>query len=145
MAEALRLAAKVLAPWLARHRESYPPIVINITDGQPNSDPTQAARALVSQGTADGSVLLYNLHLSDLASTPVTFPASLAGLPDQYAVMLFEMSSQVPPQIQQELSREGYLVEPGTRGFAFNADAGAMVQFLDIGTRLTVEGATGER
>ena len=59
--------------------------------------------------------------------------------------MLFDMSSEVPPKVQQELGEEGYLVAPGTRGFAFNADAGAMVQFLDIGTRLSLEGTTGER
>jgi hypothetical protein len=150
MADALKLAKKVLQPWIAAHRESYPPIVINITDGEPYYDPRKAAKALVRLQSDDGDVLLYNLHLSSLSSTPVIFPATSAGLPDRYATMLFEMSSEVPPQIQQELLGEGYLVEPGTRGFAFNADAGAMLQFLDIGTRhisshLNLESTAGER
>lgn len=145
MAEAMQRAKRVLEPWVSRHENSYPPIVINITDGEPNSDPTRAARELVGLQTTDGHVLLYNLHLSALALAPITFPASSAKLPDKYAQMLFGMSSEVPPRIQQELSKEGYFAEPGTRGFVFNADAGAMIQFLDIGTRLSLEGMTGER
>ena len=59
--------------------------------------------------------------------------------------MLFSISSEVPPQICEELAAEGYPVEPGTRGFVFNADGGAMIQFLDIGTRLSFGDASGER
>ena len=113
MQEALKLAAAVVGPWVAAHQESYPPIVINITDGEPTTgDPTKAARALTS------------LHS--------------AKLPDRYAGLLFSMSSEVPHQIREELSVEGYPAEPGTRGFTFNADAWALLQFLDIGTRVTL-------
>jgi hypothetical protein len=145
MAEAMHHAKKVLAPWVAEHRKSYPPIVINITDGEPNSDPTNAAKALTGLQSDDGKVLLYNLHLSSLAADPITFPASSAKLPDKYATMLFNISSELPPQIRDELGMEGYPVEPGTRGFVFNADGGAMIQFLDIGTHLSFGEASGER
>lgn len=139
MQEALKLTAKVVKPWVAAHQESYPPIVINITDGEPTTgDPTKAARALTSLHSADGDVLLYNVHLSSLAAAPITFPASPAKLPDRYAGLLFSMSSEVPHQIREELSVEGYPAEPGTRGFTFNADAWALLQFLDIGTRVTL-------
>ena len=139
MREALELAAKILRPWAASHKKSYPPIVINITDGEPTTgDPAKSARALTGLQTADGDVLLYNVHLSSLAAAPISFPASPAGLPDKYAVLLFGMSSEVPPQIREELSVEGYPAEQRTRGFTFNADAWALLQFLDIGTRLAL-------
>ncbi len=144
MAEAMQLARKVLKPWVAAHNDSYPPIVINITDGEPNADPTKAAAALTGIQSDHGAVLLYNLHLSRLAADPITFPSSPAKLPDKYAMMLFNISSEVPSQIREELSQEGYSVEPGMRGFAFNADGGAMIQFLDIGTRLSFGESTGE-
>ena len=83
MTEALQLARKILEPWVAGHRKSYPPIVLNITDGEPGSDPAGAAKELVSLRSDDGDVLLYNLHLSSLVRTPVTFPASRAKLPDR--------------------------------------------------------------
>jgi hypothetical protein len=31
---------------------------------------------------------------------------------------------------------EGFAVQPGAKGFVFNADAVALVQFLDMGTRI---------
>jgi len=139
MLEALEFASTVVGPWVAAHQESYPPVVINITDGEPTTgDPTKAARTLTSLHSADGDVLLYNVHLSSLAAAPINFPASPAKLPDRYAALLFGMSSEVPPQIREELSVEGYPAEPGTRGFTFNADAWALLQFLDIGTRVTL-------
>lgn len=145
MAEAMQLARRVLAPWVAEHRKSYPPIVINITDGEPNTDPTKAAGALTDLQSDDGEVLLYNIHLSSLVAAPITFPAKSAELPDRYAAMLFNISSEVPPQIREELALEGYPVEPGTRGFVFNADPGAMIQFLDIGTRVSLGGLADGR
>ena len=139
MLDAARLACGVLRPWVDTHKQSYPPIVINITDGMPNEDPTPAAIELIALGTDDGNVLLYNLHLSDLAASPLLFPAASAGLPDEFAQMLFQMSSPVPPRIQEELKVEGYSIEPGARGFVFNADAVALIKFLDIGTRVVLE------
>lgn len=145
MLEAVRLAYRVLRPWVDTHKQSYPPIVINITDGMPNEDPTPAARELIAPGTDDGNVLLYNLHLSDLAASPLLFPAAAAGLPDEFAQMLFQMSSPLPPRIQEELKMERYSIEPGARGFVFNADATALIKFLDIGTRVVLESGLGER
>jgi hypothetical protein len=145
MAEAMQVARKILEPWVAAHRKSYPPIVINITDGEPNSNPVKAARALTGLASDDGDLLLYNIHLSRLAVPTVTFPAGTAGLPDKYATMLFEISSEVPAQIREELGTEGFPADPGARGFVFNSDAGAMLRFLDIGTRVAMEGVARER
>jgi hypothetical protein len=145
MADAVQMAAHTLTSWVNAHNESYPPIVINITDGEPNTDPMAAAKALSRLETADGNVLMYNLHLSSLASHPILFPASSSALPDSFARMLFEMSSELPRKIQDELEVEGYTVGDGARGFIFNADAVALIQFLDIGTRLALEGSAGDR
>jgi hypothetical protein len=145
MREAVGLACSVLRPWVDTHKQSYPPIVINITDGMPNEDPTLAAGQLTALGTDDGNVLLYNLHLSELTASPLLFPAASAGLPDEFARMLFQMSSPVPPGIQKELKVEGYSIQPDARGFVFNADAEALIKFLDIGTRVVLESGLGER
>ena len=145
MREAIELACHILRSWIVEHMQSYPPIVINITDGEPNDDPTEVARKLMALETEDGNVLLYNLHLSELAASPVLFPATSSGLPDEFARMLFQMSSPVPSQIQKELRLEGYSIESGAKGFVFNSDAVALIQFLDIGTRLVLETGLGER
>ena len=141
MVQAFRLATNELTMWTSMHMDSYPPIVINITDGEPNVDPAADARALMRLGTNDGKVLIYNVHLSKLASTPITFPGSPAGLPDNYAKRLFEMSSELPLKIRQELEAEDLPAPPGARGFIFNADSEILIKFLDIGTRLAREEA----
>lgn len=145
MAEAMEFSAKVLKPWVKEHKASFPPIVINITDGEPNSDPTRAAKTLSGLRLDAGNVLLYNLHLSSLATAPIAFPATSAELPDKYSAMLFDISSEIPPPLHGELESEGYPARTGTRGFIFNANGWALLQFLDIGTRVTVEGPDGER
>jgi hypothetical protein len=145
MREAIQLAHDILCSWIAEHRRSYPPIVINITDGEPNDDPTSAASELTALETDDGKVLLYNLHLSHLPASPLLFPATSAGLPDDFAQLLFRISSPVPSRIQEELRLEGYSIEADARGFVFNSDAVALIQFLDIGTRLVLESGLGER
>jgi hypothetical protein len=45
------------------------------------------------------------------------------------------MSSVLPPRLYEEAKKEGFPVTPASRGFAFNADLRALIQFLDIGTR----------
>lgn len=136
MCEAMRSAHRVLQRWVSGHPSSYPPIVINITDGEStDGDPSAEARDISSLATADGNILLFNCHISAQAGSPVLFADSQAGLPDAYARMLFGMSSVVPENIREAARGEGYAVGEQARGFAFNADLVELIRFLDIGTR----------
>ena len=89
--------------------------------------------------TTDGNVLLFNAHISNSQSNPVEFPAKEDGLPDNFAKLLFRMSSQLPPKLLEAAKNEGYGGKPGTRGFVFNADLVSVIRFLDLGTK--VQGA----
>ena len=91
--------------------------------------------SLAVLATDDGEALLFNVHLSERRAPSVEFPATDETLPDSFARRLFGMSSALPPHLQSAARQEGYAVEDGTRGFVFNADAAAVIQFLDIGTR----------
>jgi uncharacterized protein YegL len=136
MGQALALARQVLTGWLAQHPTGFPPIVINITDGEAtDGDPSAAAVALRDLQTDDGQVLLFNLHLSSHQAAPVQFPGDDAALPDKWAKLLFNLSSPLPPFMREIAGQEGFPVSEGTRGFAFNADMVTVIQFLDIGTR----------
>jgi len=135
MGQALTLARQVLTGWLAQHPTGFPPIVINITDGEAtDGDPSAAAVALRDLQTDDGQVLLFNLHLSSHQAAPVQFPGDDAALPDKWAKLLFNLSSPLPPFMREIAGQEGFPVSEGTRGFAFNADMVTVIQFLDIGT-----------
>ena len=98
-------------------------------------DGSRAADAVRALSSDDGSVLLFNVHLSSHQATPIEFPESDEGLPDQYAKLLFSLSSLLPAYMRSAAQSEGYAVSDGTRGFVFNADMVAVIRFLDIGTR----------
>jgi hypothetical protein len=137
MCEALRWARQYLELFLAAYANCYPPIVLNITDGQPtDGDPQEAARELRALASRDGNVLLFNAHVSDKLNRPITFPADEAGLPDDFAKRLFQMSSELPPRLAAAARADGFAVRPQSRGFVFNADLVAVIRFLDIGTRV---------
>jgi hypothetical protein len=136
MCEALTRAHTIVSGWLADHPGSFPPIVINITDGEStDGDPTEKAGAVEQLASDDGNVLLFNVHLSSQRATPVEFPDGDTALPDDYAKLLFRISSLLPPHMRTVAQQEGYTVSDGTRGFVFNADMVAVIRFLDIGTR----------
>ena len=116
--------------------DSYPPIVINVTDGQAtDGDPEPNAGEIRSRETNDGNALLFNVHLSSVPAMPIQYPDSESGLPDEYAEMLFRMSSAFPEPIRNLAAAMDLPVNEQSRGFVFNADMAALVQFLDIGTR----------
>jgi len=127
---------KILEDWLNEYPNSYPPIVINITDGEStDGTPLDISESIKSLSTSDGNVLLFNVHLSSHESNPILFADSSENLPDEYAKLLFEMSSTLPEYMQNVAKMEGHSISSSSRGFVFNADPVSVIQFLDIGTR----------
>ena len=130
-------ACMLLAGFLVEHPTCYPPMVINISDGEAtDGDPEVAAGKLRNLSSDDGQVLLFNVHLSSQPGRPIEFPDQETALPDQWARRLFRMSSLLPPPMHGPASQGGIKVSPQTRGFVFNADLASVVRFLDIGTRV---------
>jgi len=100
MCQAMRDSQKVINQWLSQHPDCFPPIVINITDGEAtDGDPLLPAQQLRELQSSDGQVLLFNVHLSSVGGAPFEFPDSELELPDQYAKQLFNMSSVLPEHI----------------------------------------------
>jgi len=135
MGQALGLARSVLDPWIKGHPTSFPPIVINITDGEADSDFATQADQLRQLGTDDGEVLLFNIHLSSKPGPAVLYCDSDGSLTDEFSKTLFQASSVLPHHICDAAKTEGYNVGPMSRGFAFNADIVEVIKFLEIGTR----------
>lgn len=136
MREALTKAAEELAAWCDAHPDSYPPTVLHVTDGESgDGDPEEIASNVAQLRTNDGSVVVLNIHVSSLGAEPIKFPMSESGLPDSYAKLLFRMSSPLPPHIAGFAKEKGHSVSAESRGFMFNAEAGEIVDFFDIGTR----------
>lgn len=136
MCQAITKVAEELVAWCDAHPGCYPPTILHITDGaSTDGDPEQLASQLRQIQTDDGQALLFNLHVSSTEASPVEFPADEAGLPDDYAKLLFRMSSPLPEHLFRFAQEKGFKVHAEAKGFMFNADAVQLVDFFDIGTR----------
>jgi hypothetical protein len=144
MCQAVAVAGAHVYEWASMHPDSFPPIIINITDGMVTDSPyegatlDQWAQRLVNIRTSDGSALFFNIFLSPSPNAHgVMFPAAEHGLPTP-GPDLFRISSPLPPPMIVNAQRAGIPVEPGARGFCFNANAPMLVRFLEVGTRIDV-------
>jgi hypothetical protein len=137
MCRALEFADSLVEKWVGQHRNCFPPIVLNLTDGEANDgDPAGPAATIRTRATTDGSTLMFNLHVSGKSFDPVIFPDDSTALPDLYARKLFSMSSPLPSHMLSYAGQLGLKAGDGARGFVYNADITAIVRFLEIGTRV---------
>lgn len=126
MCAALRRARDLAAQWANNYPNSYPPVIINVTDGAAtDGDPATIAQEISQISTNDGRALLFSVHLTNLSEPPVAYPVSENDLPnDKYARLLFSISSVIPETSRALLETLlGRLVPPGARGLIFNGDA----------------------
>lgn len=138
MCQALDVASQAIEDWTSQNPDSFPPIVIHISDGMAtDGDPVVFANQIRNLRTDDGEALLFNCHLSEVSATPLQYPDSEMPLPsnDEFAVPLFRMSSLLPESSRSQAASLDLPVTENSRGYVFNADMTALVQFLDIGTR----------
>ena len=141
MCEAIAVAGGHIYEWVTAHPDSFPPIIINITDGWVSDSPYDGAtldewaQRLTGIQTSDGPPLLFNIFLSPARGSPVQFPVKARGLPPP-GPDLFRISSPLPPLMRSNAAHAGIPVEAGARGFAFNADSQMLISFLEIGTRV---------
>lgn len=141
MCRAMSVAGEHVYDWQSRHPGSFPPIIINITDGVVTDAPFQGAglaewaQRLTTLGTHDGSAILLNVFLSPVRAEPVWFPPLGTPLPDP-GPQLLEISSPLPDAMIKNARAANIGVPDGARALVFNADLDALVKFLDIGTNI---------
>ena len=142
MCQAIAVAGQHVYEWAQTHPESFPPIIINITDGFVTDNPYDGASLddwadrLTGIATQDGQALLFNIFVAPEPGGDVVFPASAGGLPDP-GPDLFRISSMLPDPMARNAASAGITPVPGSRGFAFNvSDSTMLVKILEIGTRV---------
>jgi hypothetical protein len=143
MCGALTKAVALAESWIAAHQESFPPILINITDGAANdSDPQPAAEGFRALCTADGNGLVFNCHICRFPNPDgVSYPESVDRLPagsDESLLLaqaLFNMSSELPgPMFELAKAKVNPNIQPGARGYVFNADVSGIIDMITIVT-----------
>ena len=143
-------AREIIEKWLPDHQTSFPPIVINMSDGLPNDDPVfnqmcqEAAeqgiprlgdlsqtglitqsKAIQGMGTEDGKCLVGNIQLDVVATHSLQYPSSIdeAENIDPLTKFMFEMSSVIPDSLHEYANLKSVIdLEPGARFYTLNAD-----------------------
>lgn len=143
MGAALDAAGKLAAKWCARpaNRESFPPMVINITDGEASdadhSELCALAERVCAVATDDGNTLLFNIHLAEAGDRePVlSFPSSIGELPHhRYVRLLYDMSSAVPECFNETVGGGRKGCAPPFRAMSFNCPIDELFSMLVIGS-----------
>lgn len=141
MGAAFTKAYELLKNWILNgHTASYPPVVINITDGQQtdciDKELVEITKKIQALNTEDGQILVLNCHIST-ENKSVIFPLSKDELADNfYAELLYEMSSVMPPVYNSDIAkiRNDTDTFSSYRGMAFNANMDTLFNLIDIGT-----------
>jgi hypothetical protein len=140
MGAALSKAAEIAEEWVSTHRTSFPPLILNFTDGEVNDVTPKKLKkiedCLTSISTDDGAALLFNCHISSGKGDSCMLPSSKDEIPAEVsASLLFDISSSLPRLMQQLARARGFAqVDDNTRGFAYNIDVTNFIHFLQIGT-----------
>ena len=138
MVSALGLAKTWCEQWIREHPDSYPPVIINISDGEAtDGDPVPLSKEIAKLSTSNGNVMLWNCHLSGSSDPPVSFPSEDSPLPEEkYAAAMFQMSSRLPEPMIAIAKEEYQNIPDGARAYVFNANLEDLIKLLDIGTRV---------
>ncbi len=137
MRTAFEQVVSVAENFAQNHPESFPPVIVNITDGIPTDcDESELAgivAPIMSISTTDGAALVFNVHISPDGSEPVFCPSPGDALPDNYAKCLYEASSVLPDSLAH-IGRNSHGMKIGeeARCFAFNADSALLIKLLSL-------------
>ena len=115
MHTAFEQAAEIVENWISDRPNSFPPIVVNITDAEASELNSTAdnARRVMNLQTTDGAALVFNLHIADSKNT-IVFPSDktvFAG--EHFAEFLFDISSPLPQPLIALAKETGFSPEPG--------------------------------
>lgn len=144
MYEALLRVRDLVAEWCSQdeNRESFPPIVIHITDGEASDcddrELIDVCQQIKRQSTADGEALLMNIHISANSHLPAMvfpMPDELIGA-TRYAQTLAQCSSVMPASFNEAIcSIKGMIARPPFLGMGYNASIINLLSMINIGSR----------
>jgi len=132
MCSALYRVYEIVEKWIDEHPASFPPVVIQIANGENDEDgnPIEYAESIKNLETEDGNVLLCVCDLSCSEVGTIMFPNRESSLPAEYARGLFRMSSVLPWELRGSAIGAGCDFDGNTRGMAYGADANALSRFV---------------
>ena len=144
MCKMMECVATMLEEWCAEphNRHSFPPIVVNISDGM-LSDATEerlmtAVERIRQTGTDDGKSLLMNIHISSSVGGESMICPCIEEVDrdNRHAMLLARISSNIP-QSMEHMARlkRASLSRPPYLAMGYNTSPAEFVSLLNIGSR----------
>jgi len=87
MRAALTTAYELASGWTQQHQDSFPPVVLNVTDGMPTDAGDDLSGLLSAVGplrdveTRDGSLLLWTCHITAEGGPRISWPSAVDTIP----------------------------------------------------------------
>lgn len=144
MYEAMLRVRDLVSEWCTQpeNRESFPPVIIHITDGEASDcdhrELMDICDQIKRQATTDGNALFLNIHISTNTHLPAIIfpmPDELIGV-DRYAQTLAECSSVMPAAFNQDICElKGTIAIPPFIGLGYNASVIDLLSIINIGSR----------
>lgn len=144
MYEALIRARDLVERWCKQeqNKDSFPPIVINITDGQMSdcnsNEFLDISTTIRRQATNDGQTLLLNIHIESSSGTKaLIFPSKEELQTSSAATQLIAQASSVMPDSfnQDIINLKGRDYKPPFIGMGYNANILELLSIINIGSR----------
>ncbi len=143
MYEALLHVHDLVEAWCRRpeHRESFPPLIFNITDGEASDSDEEELCEIAGRirelGTGDGRALLVNIHIASGNAAParIFLTEEEAAYNNRYARLLYDISSPMPPLFEEAIRslRDDRASGP-FRGMCYNASITELLSILNVGS-----------
>ncbi|NVN96643.1 hypothetical protein HXX01_00070 [Candidatus Nomurabacteria bacterium] len=149
MLEAFKLCKQKVEEWVESHKESFPPLVFNITDGKPTDvdnieDLVEICNEIKMISTNDGATLLFNCLLPDANNLEVILPADFERQlleSEEYHLALFDATSYLPKNMRmaayESFDKNEKYLENEVKGVIINSSISSLVKLLNIGTNTT--------
>ena len=137
MAEALDQIVEIVENFAQNNPNSYPPIVINITDAQATdmdiNDLTSKCTAIKSVSTSDGNALVWNIHISNTSAQTELCPDDGSQMPDELAKAMLDAASPVPERAKgYAQTMYSWNLGEEAKCMAYNAEAKDLVRLLSF-------------
>lgn len=149
MTKAFNAARENIEKWIAESngRQLPAPIVINITDGQPEEakktlevcakEALEAAQRLKNVRTPNGNVLLWNLHIGDSGNInellfPNTPPRPTGNAREDVRLKFLYESSSIMPEIIISRAPKDIQLQKGSHGIVSNIQDEALLAHLIV-------------
>ncbi len=145
MCKAFEKSIDILQNWKSKqnNKDAFPPIIINITDGEITDATDQRMMEIKQQiqrlGTLDGEPIIFNFHISAHNKEKIIFPQTTENIP-QDAELLCRMSSILPPMYNEQVAtfKNDVDIENNQyKAFSYNLPTADFIKVLSIGTATT--------